>query len=254
MREDEKELYRLCEIEAQGEGDFFDANFQLVLTFLQMPHVDLKAEMEKRKGAPLTAVEERHLAQRVQAARYWLDHFAREEDKIYLQDKLPARAEELGAAPRGFLRLLADALKTEAWEDDALQARIFDVARRTPISQSEAFKAVYRVLLDRDMGPRAGALMAVLERDFVVNRLAELAYDEAEFLKATAIPQEEHAALFEKEAAKVTSASVALRAPDIGDLTVTHDDGKTYVHRVRGEQVKEHLAQVAERVKQKPQA
>ncbi len=183
VRDDEKELYRLCEITEQGEGDFFDANFQLVLTFLQMPHVDLRAEMEKRKGSPLTAVEERHLAQRVQAARYWLDHFAREEDKIYLQDKLPVRAEELGAAQRGFLRLLAEALKTEAWEDDALQARIFDVARRTPISQSEAFKAVYRVLLDRDMGPRAGALMAVLERDFVVNRLAELAYDEAEFLK-----------------------------------------------------------------------
>ncbi len=45
-----------------------------------------------------------------------------------------------------------------------------------------------------------------------------------------------------------------MRAPDIGDLTVTHEDGKTYVHRVRGEQVKEHLAQVAARVKQDPGA
>ncbi|MEO7332087.1 MAG: lysine--tRNA ligase, partial [Minicystis sp.] len=98
IRDDEKELYRLCEVVTPG--DFYDANFQLVLTFAQMPHVDLPAEMEKRKGSPLTEHERQHLDARVRTARYWLDHFAREEEKVYLQDKLPAKAAELSHTQR----------------------------------------------------------------------------------------------------------------------------------------------------------
>lgn len=248
-RDDEKELYRLCEVSLSSEGDFFECNLQLVLTFLQMPHVDLVAEMEKRKGSALTALERRHLEDRIRAARYFLDHFAREEDRIHLQEALPARAAELTAAPRAFLHQLAEALKVEPWDDDAIQARVFDVARRTPIGQGEAFKAIYRVFLDRDMGPRAGALMAVLTRDFVVKRLSELPYDEAVFLRETAISRPEHEALLQKEKDRVASVTASKRAADIADFTVTHEDGKTYVHRVRDEGIEGYVREVVESVK-----
>jgi lysyl-tRNA synthetase, class I len=233
VRDDEKELYRLCEVSPADEAHVFDANLQLVLTFLQMPHVDLKAEMEKRKGGTLTAVEEAHLAQRVRAARYWLDNFAREEDKIHLQTTLPARALELGPVARGFLHLLGKALETETWEDDALQARIFDVARRTPIPQSEAFKAIYRVFLDKDMGPRAGAIMAVQGRAFVTSRLAELPLDEAAFLEASSLPRDAHAAQLAKDKGKLAGLTAEERAPGIADFTLKHEDGKVHVLRVR---------------------
>lgn len=243
VRDDEKELYRLCEVSPADEAHAFDANLQLVLTFLQMPHVDLKAEMEKRKGGKLTQVEEAHLAQRVRAARYWLDNFAREEDKIHLQTALPARAAELGPVARGFLHLLGEALATETWEDDALQARVFDVARRTPIPQGEAFKAFYRVFLDKDMGPRAGALMAVLERSFVTSRLKELPLDEAAFLEASSLTREEHAAQIAKDKGKLAGIAAALRAPGIGDFTLTHEDGKVHLLRVRDADVTAYITE-----------
>jgi len=234
VREDEKELYRLCEITEAGEGEFFDCNLQLILTFIQMPHVDLLAEMEKRKGGSLTALERKHLDARVRAVRTWLDRFAAEEDKIHLQDKLPARAAELTQTQRGFLHRLGEALKPEAWEDDALQARVFDVARRTPVSQGEAFKAVYRVLLDREMGPRAGALMAVLERDFVVGRLMELPLDEEAFRRETSISKEEFDAWLAKEKANITEQKTD---ESLGSFAVaietTLKDGKVHRHLVR---------------------
>lgn len=188
IRDDEKELYRLCEL--GPAEDYFTASFPLVLTYVQMPHVDLTAEMEKRKGSPLTAREQEHLASRARSARYWLDNFARDEERTTLQPTLPARAAELTATQRAFLHRLAAAAEAAEWKDDALQAAVFDTARRTPIAQSAAFQAVYRAFLDRPQGPPAGALMAVLPRDFVLKRLTELPYDEAAFWRETAVKED----------------------------------------------------------------
>jgi lysyl-tRNA synthetase class 1 len=243
INEEEKELYRLCEV--KSPEDSYDANFQLVLTFVQMPHVNLLAEMEKRKGSPLTDHEKAHLEQRAKSARYWLDNFARDEEKVRLQDTLPARAAELSHGQRAFLHQLAADLPTVTpWDDDALQAKIFDISRRAPLAQSSAFKAIYRTLLDREQGPRAGALMAILDKDFLVKRFTELPYEEEAYWKETAIPAAEHLAQLEKEKAKVEAIKLVRQAGEIADFEVTHTDGKIYIHRVTHPQIEEHAARV----------
>lgn len=232
---DEKELHRLCEIDAdKSEGDTFDASLQLVLTFTQMPHVDLDREIEARKGSPLTDVEKGHLARRVTTVRTFLDKYASDEDKTTLQQTLPARANELSQAQRGFLHMLAAAVKDAEWRDDVLQAKVFDTARRAPIAQAPAFQAVYRVLLDKPQGPPAGALMSVIERDFVLKRLTELPLDEGAFLRETAVTPEVFEAALAKDRQKglVASISGRLRIEGIADIEVVSTDGKTYVHRV----------------------
>ncbi|MFO0755307.1 MAG: lysine--tRNA ligase [Byssovorax sp.] len=246
-REDEKELYHLCEIDK--EGDFYDCNLQLLLTFIQMPHVNLQAEMEKRKGSALNEVEKKHLDRRARAARHWLDSFASPEDRMTLQETLPARAAELSHTQRAFLLKMAEELPQVPWEDDALQAKIFDVARRTPIAQSAAFKAVYRVLLDKEMGPRAGALMAVLDRDFVQKRFAEVTFDEDAFLKETTTTLSEVELWVEKERAKIKDLWAHQRGEGVGELHVKQHDDKTYVHRVEHSAVGDLLAKIKDRLK-----
>ena len=232
MRDDEKELYRLCE--THREEDFFEASFQLVLTFVQMPHVDLQAEMEKRKGAPLSEMEKRHLERRARSARFWLENFAREEEKTTLQETLPARAADLSHTQRAFLHHLAAAVGTSDWAEDALQARVFDTARKTPIAQGAAFQAIYRVFLDKPQGPPAGALMAVLPRDFVRKRLGELPLDEATFWQEASVTAEQVDATLLKEKEKIASVKATMIGADRAEIEVTHADGKTYVHRVVG--------------------
>jgi lysyl-tRNA synthetase class 1 len=232
MRDDEKELYGLCEIHRQG--DFFEAPFQLVLTFVQMPHVDLVAEMEKRKGAALTADERTHLEQRAKSARFWLANFARDEEKTTLQEALPARASELSPTQRAFLSFLLAAVKDAAWKEDVLQGCVFDTARRTPIAQAQAFQALYRIFLDKPQGPPAGALMAVLPRDFVLKRLGELPPDEAAFWQEASVTLEQVEATLAKEKDKVAAVKVAPAGDGRAVIEVTHADGKAYVHRVTG--------------------
>jgi len=194
-------------------------------------------EIEKRKGVPLTAVERRHLEQRLRTARHWLDHYAADEDKFALQETLPARAAELTAAQRAFLHLLAAELKQTPWNEDALQARIFAVARATPIGQPLAFQAIYRVLLDRNAGPKAGNLLAFLDADFVRNRFLELPVSEADWWRETAVSEEMLDEWMRSHSGRVISAAAMVRrAANDGvaalDVAVTLDDEKTYVHRV----------------------
>jgi lysyl-tRNA synthetase class 1 len=230
---DEACVYRLAEL--TPEGDYYNANFQVVSALVQLPHLDTVQEVEKRKGAPLTAVERHHLDQRIASVHKWLADYAAEEEKTKLQETLPARAQELTATQRAFLQLLGEALPETEWNDDALQAKIFEIARLTPIEQPVAFKAIYRVLLDKEMGPKAGNLLAFLEREFVVRRFRELPFDRAAFWRESATPLPDLEKWIEKEREKIAEQSSQLTVD--GPLTVNEfifvlKDGKRMKKRV----------------------
>lgn len=216
-RDEERELYGLCEV--TPAEDVFDANFQLVVALVQLPHLDAAAELEKRAPRPLTPREKERLGRRIAAARVWLERYASEADKMTIRAELPASAAELGAAERGFLHLCAAELGASPWEDDALQSALFTIARKTPIENARAFKAIYRVLLDRAQGPRAGSFVAFLDKDFVLRRFAEVAYDEAAFLRETAVSAADAEKKLAADAPKLRALR-ALPARRAGDVSV----------------------------------
>jgi lysyl-tRNA synthetase class 1 len=230
---DEKAVMALAE--STPEGDYEIANFQLVSALVQMPHVDPLREIERRAGRALTETERRHLDRRIHAARVWVERYASEEEKTRLQETLPARAAELSAAQRAFLQALAAALPSARWEDDALQALIFEVARLTPIEQPLAFKAIYRVLLDREAGPKAGNLLAFLDPKFVIPRFQELQVTRADFWRDTAISADEFGKWIAQNREKIASATYATAAEmDLVSFETTFvmKDGKRNLKRV----------------------
>jgi lysyl-tRNA synthetase class 1 len=186
-------------------------------------------------GRPLTEIERRNLDQRIRSARVWVERFADEEEKTRLQETLPARAEALSPVQRAFLQQLAAVLPATPWEDDALQAKIFEVARLTPIEQAAAFKAIYRVLLDREAGPKAGNLLAFLDPSFVVKRFQELPVDRIDYWKASAITVEELEKWLADNRAKIADYSCSTGAAgEIGvyEIIVTLTDGKRQLNRI----------------------
>ncbi len=239
MTADEKRVYELSQV--RPEPEYWAADFQLVTALIQMPHLDAARELEKRKGSPFTDLERQHLEQRMRAAQYWLNHYATEEEKTRLQESLPARAEQLTATQVGFLRVLADLLREAPWQEDALQTAVFNAARLTSIDQPSAFKSIYRVLLDREAGPKAGNLLSFLDRAFVIRRCTELAWDKAKFWDETSLTPESFASWLAQEKANVTriAASVDLQTgggntggPGV-EFHFTLADGKAHGRRVR---------------------
>src|SRR5262249_45618165 len=105
--------------------------------------------------------------------------------------------------------------------------------RRTPIAQGPAFQAIYRVFLDKKEGPPAGALMSVLPRDLVLARLAALPFDEAALWEETAVTEEQLQAALAKEKDKIARVSGSVAGDGRAEIEVVHQDGKTFVHRVK---------------------
>jgi len=139
----------------------------------QVPGVDIAARVAEEKGGPLTAAEELTLAERLAAARAWLETYAPENAVVRVhREALPAEASALGEDQRVFLGALAIAAeKDDPRGGDAWQTLLFRVAGEAAIPTGRAFGAVYLAFLGRPNGPRAGWLLASLERDFVVERL-----------------------------------------------------------------------------------
>jgi lysyl-tRNA synthetase class 1 len=233
---DERRVYELSQV--APEAEYWTADFQLVAALIQMPHLDAVKELEKRKGAPFTELERKHLDLHIRAAKYWLDHYATEEERTRLQETLPVRAEELSVAQHGFLHLLAEQLRTVAWQDEALQIAVFNAARQTPIDQPSAFKAIYRVLLDRESGPKAGNLLSFLDREFVIHRFNEVPWDEVKFLEATGLTAGAFERWLTSERAKVLSLSARYRSLEsergesVVEFLMMMTDGKSHCRRV----------------------
>jgi lysyl-tRNA synthetase class 1 len=242
---DEACVYRLSEL--HPEGQYQTANFQLVAALVQLPHLDTVAEVTKRFGRALTDVERRHLDARIRSARVWVDRYAGEEEKTRLQPTLPGRAQELTQTQRAFLHGLADALSGAAgedtfttWEDDALQSKIFEVARLTPIDQPSAFKAIYRVLLDKASGPKAGNLLAFLDPGFVIPRFRDLPFEKHAFWRETSTPMSELEQWLEKEKEKISAQTNELITDGpltVNEFTFTMSDGKRLKKRVLAQSV-----------------
>jgi lysyl-tRNA synthetase class 1 len=161
-----------------AEADAFRPPFGHLALLLQVPGVDIEERMAGEKGAPLTDREREILAERIAAARAWLDEYAPESLRIVVRrEGLPAEAAELDDAQRRFLAGLADAARElgAAASGEAWQTLIFQAANDKDVAARRAFEAIYRAFLGRPNGPRAGWLLASLEPEFVLARLREAA-------------------------------------------------------------------------------
>lgn len=229
----DRRTYELALVEP--EPDHWVADFQLVAALTQMPHLDPVKALEMRKGSPFSPQERENLERRMRAARYWVARYASEEEKTRLQETLPARASALSATQRAFLQVLARLLPTTPWEGEALQVCLFNAARLTPIDQPGAFKAIYRVLLDRENGPKAGNFLSFLDRAFVIRRCGELPVDKRAFWTESAIASAVWEQWLAKESTNVARCDAGDEAENglaVTEYLVTMNDGKVHLKRV----------------------
>jgi len=101
----------------------------------------------------------------------WLEHYAPEDVKFTVQDKLPQV--ELSDPQCRFLSDLADRIENahDGLDGQAMHETIYAAIDATDLKPIEAFKALYRVILDKESGPKAGWFLSTLESDWLVSRL-----------------------------------------------------------------------------------
>jgi lysyl-tRNA synthetase class 1 len=157
----------------EAEAAAFRPSFSHLAFLIQVPGADVPALMAAEKGSALTAHETAILDERLAAARVWLDDYAPERARMRVQESLPDAAAGLDAEQRAFLATLAE--DGAARTGDEWQSAIFATATSGGLPAGRAFAALYAAFLGRTSGPRAGWLLASLDRAFVISRLREAA-------------------------------------------------------------------------------
>lgn len=173
----QKRLFELSQLHHSDELiPLYRPRFNHVVTVSQIPGIDMMHHFEEHKGAPLLPQEVREVQQRIDYVRLWLEQFAPESAIIEVRESLPPEARELNDRQRVFLSQFLG-----WWRDhgkasgEEIHKAIYDTATALELKPGQAFQVIYRTLLGRTSGPRAGELLAALEHDFVLKRLQEVA-------------------------------------------------------------------------------
>ena len=151
--------------------------FAHLALLVQLPEIDVPGRVAAEKGGPLTERELAILEERTRAVRAWLDTYAPPEARVEVRrDAVPEAVADLTPDQRAFLAALADtlvALPATEWVGEGLQSAIFAAAGERGLGAGAGFAALYAAFLGRRSGPRAGWLLASLDRQFVVERLRD---------------------------------------------------------------------------------
>ncbi|MDO8564721.1 MAG: lysine--tRNA ligase [bacterium] len=148
--------------------------FSEIAYLVQMPHLTLTEEIEMAYGVTLSKVDETELEQRAAYAKIWLSRFAPPDYNFEIQKEFPEAARGLSTKQKEalsqVLAIFTDGKKLTGAE---LHTRLHDIKTETGIAPAEFFKALYRLFLGKESGPKAGLLLGVLDPDLVRKRLKE---------------------------------------------------------------------------------
>lgn len=108
---------------------------------------------------------------RLEVARYWALNYAPDNMRIDMNEKAPAIV--LTANERKALADLISEIE-KAPDEKALQSSIYDTARSNSMEPKDLFRLVYRLLLNRDSGPRLGPFMIAAGKERVLGLLSSV--------------------------------------------------------------------------------
>ncbi len=172
----QRRMFELAQIERGSMAEaHYTPRFAHVVTVSQIPGIDAAQHFEAHKDAALLPAERDEIELRRAWAQDWLQHFAPASARFEVQAQLPEAAHAaLDEAQQRFLAaFLVWYEKTPAPDGAAIHKAIMTLARQGQGSAGHGFRALYNIFLGRDNGPRAGELLAALERDLVLARLRE---------------------------------------------------------------------------------
>jgi lysyl-tRNA synthetase class 1 len=166
---------RAAELAAVTGAPPLGVPFRHVVSLIQttQDQVSEMAKILRKEGYEVA--DERALALRAKYARKWLNKFGPEELKFEIQRTLPSAVESLSALQKKALALLGERLKT-GMTAEQIHLMIYGIKDELGLAPKDLFEAVYKAILGKEKGPRAGFFLASLDAAFVQKRFREASF------------------------------------------------------------------------------
>lgn len=125
----------------------------------------------------LSEEEREQVAGRLRMARNWVHRYAPEDLKVQVLEDVGDVTSRLGSDDRTALGRFRESLCDIQWTEEELKKVMTSLTKsgELPVSTRRFFRSLYLAFLGRERGPRAAPFLSVLDKNFVLKRLEELA-------------------------------------------------------------------------------
>ncbi len=140
---------------------YSDVPFRHLIVVGQIAKWDLNKVFEilERNGYRIDDATRRDVERRIKYARAWLERFASDRLKFEIVEDVDRDA--FSEDELKFLREFAESLREDASAEE-IHNRVYEVANALGIKPSKAFQAIYKAILGKNYGPRAGYFIKTL--------------------------------------------------------------------------------------------
>jgi lysyl-tRNA synthetase, class I len=172
--ESEEQLWYIC---TRGNGTHRSVSrvpFSLLVASYQasLKDVDITLSVLSRTEYAAVAAEEADIIKaELKFIDEWLEKRAPDEVKFALAEH--ADAGQFTDEEKIYLKALADKIETAPQSADGawFHNAIYELKDQTGLPPKEMFSALYRALIAKPSGPRAGWFLSILSREWLINRL-----------------------------------------------------------------------------------
>lgn len=148
----------------------FEIPFRHMVTAVQIARGDEDGLFTALKRSGYDVISRRdEILGRARNAEVWLEKYAPDYVKFQVQEDLPIAVNNLEAAERQGLGLLAERMDDKT--ADEIHDLVYAVAKEMNLNSKKFFQAIYLTFLGDRQGPKVGWFLASLDRDFVLSRL-----------------------------------------------------------------------------------
>ncbi|MCX6709481.1 MAG: lysine--tRNA ligase [Candidatus Woesearchaeota archaeon] len=161
---DEKHLKRLYEISVKKEENPLSMSFSHASVLAQIFQEKEGIIASLRKTGQYRKEQEERIMQRIEKAKYWVTHYAPEESRFTVQERVNPEI-KLSPEQKHSLKAVAKILSENHGSEKEFSEKMYNAVKATGLQTKEFFRAGYLVLLNRERGPRlAPFLLALGER------------------------------------------------------------------------------------------
>ncbi|MBI2558404.1 lysine--tRNA ligase [Candidatus Woesearchaeota archaeon] len=104
-----------------------------------------------------------YVKERLKFAKIWVEEFAEEQYKFKLQKEIP-KGLNLNEKQKKALHVLAERLKKK-WDEKDLFNEFYNICKELDIKNTEFFEAAYRVLLNKEKGPKLAPFILAIGKE-----------------------------------------------------------------------------------------
>ncbi len=164
-----KEKDRSVELSLVGDVVYSDVPFRHLIVVGQIANWDLDKVLEiiERTGYRVDEIARKDVERRLKYAKKWIEKYAPDRIKFEIPENVSV---DFSEEEERFLKVYAEKLQNNMSPEE-IHTLVYDVSKELGIKPSKAFQAIYKAILGKTYGPRAGYFIKSLGVEWVKERI-----------------------------------------------------------------------------------